>query len=172
MNRWKVSLHEAAHAVAAAVLTRNRVVATLHQSGGGAAWPLDEMTPTDHAIMTAAGPLAEALADHYAAPEIALSAASSVPQSSLPTLETIATAETAAELRTIAVRAVPDHVVLARFCIAGIEHQPNRWAQRHAWVQSLSRRLIREHEKHIVEAARVLYLRGVVSVPLKERNAS
>jgi hypothetical protein len=69
-------------------------------------------------------------------------------------------------------RALPDPVALAQFCIAGIESQPERWAQRHAWVLSLARRLIRDHEKYIVEAARVLYLRGVVSVPLEERNAS
>lgn len=69
-------------------------------------------------------------------------------------------------------RAAPDHVVLARFCIGGIEDQPERWAKRHAWIRSVAERLIRSHERSIIEAARVLYLRGVVSVPLEERNAS
>lgn len=172
MNRWIVSLHEAAHAVAACALTGTRVVATLHQNGGGAAWPVDDLSPTDNAIMTAAGPMAEALAERHSAPEHPSPVARDTAPPALPTLETVATVKTAAHLRSIVVRAIPDHVVLARWCIAGVENQPERWAQRHAWIQSLAKRLIRSHEKSIVEAARVLYLRGVVSVPLEERNAS
>ncbi|MCC6661382.1 MAG: hypothetical protein IT437_10900 [Phycisphaerales bacterium] len=172
MNRWTLSLHEAGHAVAAWALTGTRAIATLHDGAAGAAWPLEEMNPTDRAIMTAVGPLAETLAHRYSAPEIARQLAGDTPPRALPTVETIATVETAAELRSVVVRGVPDHVVLARFCIAGVEHQPERWARRHAWVQSLAERLIRSHEKSIVEVARVLYLRGVVSVPLEERNAS
>ncbi|MBN8596520.1 MAG: hypothetical protein J0L78_02475 [Planctomycetes bacterium] len=147
-------------------------MATLHDGGAGTAWPLDDMSPTDRAIMTAVGPLAEALAHRHSEPEIARHVAGDTPSRALPTVETIATVETAAELRSVVVRGVSDHVMLARFCIAGIEQQPDRWAQRHAWIQSLAKRLIRSHEKSIVETARVLYLRGVVSVPLEERNAS
>jgi len=147
-------------------------MATLHDGGAGAAWPLDDMSPTDRAIMTAVGPLAEALAHRHFAPEIVRHIPGDTPSRALPTLEMVATVETAAHLRSIVVRAIPDHVVLARWCIAGVENQPERWAQRHAWIQSLAKRLIRANEKSIVETARVLYLRGVVSVPLKERNAS
>lgn len=172
MNRWTLSLHEAGHAVAAWTLTGARAMATLHAGSAGAAWPLDDMSPTDRAIMTAVGPLAEALAHRYPVPEFADRIAGDTLPRTLPTVETIATVETAAELRSVVVRGIPDHVVLARFCIAGIENRPERWAQRHAWIQSLAERLIRSHEKSIVEAARVLYLRGVVSVPLEERNVS
>lgn len=172
MNRWTLSLHEAGHAVAGWALTGTRAFATLHDGAAGAAWPLEDMGPTDRAIMTAVGPLAEALADRYPAPEFASRVAGDMPPRALPTVETIAAVETATELRSVVVRGVPDHVVLARFCIAGIENQPERWAQRHAWIQTLAKRLIRSHEKSIVETARVLYLRGVVSVPLEERNAS
>jgi hypothetical protein len=174
MNRWTVSIHEAGHAVAAFTLTGTRVVATLHENGGGAAWLLTEMPPTDNAIMTAAGPLAEPLAERYAAPEIPQpveGTAQSTPPA-LPTLESVGTAETVAELKSDLARFVRDHVVIARWCIAGVEKHPERWAQRHAWVHTLARRLIADHEEHIVEVARVLYLRGVVSVPLSERNAS
>lgn len=166
MNRWTLSLHEAGHAVAACSLTGARATATLHDAGG-ACWPSADMSPTDRAIMTAAGPLAELLADRHVAPELPRPIADRP-----PTAETIASAETATELGQEIVHAVPDHVALARFCIAGVERQPERWAQRHTWIQSLSQRLIRAHENSIVEAARVLYLRGVVSVPLEERNAS
>lgn len=174
MNRWIVSLHEAGHAVAALVLSGTRVVATLHENGGGAAWPLEELSPTDAAIMTAAGPLAEALVDRHAAPEIPPLVATDTHPSlaALPTLETVATVETAVALKSVFIKSISDHVVVARWCIAGVENQPERWAQRHAWIQSLAKRLISSHEKSIVEAARVLYLRGVVSVPLEERNAS
>lgn len=172
MNRWTLSLHEAGHAVAASVLTGTRAIATLHSGTGGAAWLLEDMSATDRAIMTAVGPLAEALADRHSEPAGVTDIAGRTPPPALPTVETIAGAEMANELGREASRALPDPVALARFCIAGIEHQPERWAQRHAWVQSLARRLIRDHEKHIVDAARVLYLRGVVSVPLEERNAS
>lgn len=172
MNRWTLSLHEAGHAVAAWALTDTQAIATLHDGAAGAAWPLDDLSPTDRAIMTAVGPLAEALAHRHSAPEIMRDAIGDTPPRALPTVETIASVEMATELRRDRSRALPDHVALARFCIAGIEHQPERWAQRHAWIQSLANRLIRSHEKSIVETARVLYLRGVVSVPLEERKAS
>ncbi|MDX9911443.1 MAG: hypothetical protein RBS39_06400 [Phycisphaerales bacterium] len=172
MNRWTLSLHEAGHAVAASVLTGTRAIATLHDGGGGAAWPLDDMSPTDRAIMTAVGPLAEALAHRHPAPGISRHAVDDTPSPALPTIETIAGVEMATDLRREMSRVVPDHVALARFCVAGIENQPERWAQRHAWIQSLAKRLISTHEKSIVKTARVLYLRGVVSVPLEERNAS
>lgn len=172
MNRWTLSLHEAGHAVAASVLSGTQAIATLHDGAAGAAWPLEDLSPTNRAIMTAVGPLAEALAHRHSEPEIVRHATGDTPSRALPTVETIAGVEVATELRRDRARALPDHVVLARFCIAGIEHQPERWAQRHAWIQSLARRLISSHEKSIVETARVLYLRGVVSVPLEERNAS
>lgn len=171
MNRWTVAIHEAGHAVAAFVLTGTRVVATLHENGGGAAWPHEELSPTDTAIMTAAGPLAESLANRYAAPDIP-PVARNTPSPALPTLETVATIETAAELKSVFTKSIADHVVIARWCIAGLEKHPQRWVQRHAWVQTLAARLIRDHEQQIVKVARVLYLRGVVSVPLSERNAS
>lgn len=166
MNRWMLSLHEAGHAVAAWALTGTQAIATLHDGAAGAAWPLEDLSPTDHAIMTAVGPLAEALAHQHPEPVIVPRVAGDTPPRALPTVETIASVEMATELRRGRSRAIPDHVVLARFCIAGVEDQPERWPQRHAWVQTLAARLIRDHEQSIVEAARVLYLRGVVSVPL------
>ncbi len=168
MSRWIVAIHEAGHAVAAFVMTGTRVVMTLHEDGGGAAWPLQDLPPTDHAIMVAAGPLAESLASRHSPPEISAPAGETSPflRRALPTLESAATSETAAELKSDLARSPSDHVALARWCIAGFEDQPERWAQRHAWVQTLATRLIRNHEKSIVEAARELYLRGVVSVPL------
>jgi len=172
VNRWTLSLHEAGHAVAASVLTGTQAIATLHDGAAGAAWPLEDLSPTDRAIMTAVGPLAEALAHRHSQPETVRHVAGDTPPRALPTVETIASVEMATELRRDRSRAIPDHVVLARFCITGVEHQPERWAQRHAWIQSLAKRLISSHEKSIVNTARVLYLRGVVSVPLEERNAS
>lgn len=166
MNRWTLSLHEAGHGVAAHVLTGAPATATLHDAGG-ATWPSVDMTATDRAFMVAAGPLAEALAGRYPAPELPPAIARRP-----PTAESIATTETAAALRREMEHATPDHVALARFCTSGVEDQPERWPQRHAWIRSVAGRLVRDHEQQIVEAARVLYLRGVVSVPLEERNGS
>ena len=165
MTRWELSLHEAGHAVAAHVLTAGKpAAAVLQDQNSGMAWPLVEMTPTDRAIMTAAGPLAEPLADRHPAPELPPAIADRP-----PTVETIADAETAADFQNDLKRGVPDDVAIARWCISGIEGQPERWARRHVWVHSLAERLICNHERSIVEAARVLYLRGVVSLPLTER---
>ena len=174
MNRWITAIHEAGHAVAGFVLTGTRVVMTLHEDGGGAAWPLEDLPPTDRAIMTAAGPLAEPLATRHSPPEITVAVAgdSPSPPHALPTIESVGTSETAVELKSDLAKSPSDHVAIARWCIAGVEDRPERWAQRHAWVHTLARRIISDHEKHIVEVARVLYLRGVVSVPLFERNAS
>lgn len=166
MSRWALSLHEAGHAVAAHLLTgRKPAAAVLQDQNTGMAWPLVEMTPTDRAIMIAAGPLAEPLADRHPAPKLPPATADRP-----PTVETIADAQTAAEIQNDLKRSVPDHVAIARWCISGIEGQPERWARRHAWIHSLAERLVQKHELSIVEAARVLYLRGVVFLPLTERN--
>lgn len=168
LPRWVTSLHEAGHAIAAHALTGSRVTATLHDGDWGAAWPWVDSSPTVEAIWTAAGPIAESLAERHAAPELPPEIASRP-----PTVEMIAPAETAAGLRRQLATASPDCVLLARFCISGIEGQPERWAKRYVWIHSLAERLIQNHELRIVEAARVLYLRGMVSVPLlPERNAS
>lgn len=174
MSRWTTSLHEAGHAVAAHVLTGTRVVMTLHEDGSGAAWPLKELPPTDSAIMTAAGPLAEPLAARHDPPDIPGYTGVTSPflRPALPTLESAGTPETTAELKRDLAQCVPDDVAIARWCIAGVEREPERWAQRHAFVHALAQRIIRDHEQSIVEAARVLYRRGVVSVPLRERSAS
>lgn len=172
MSRWITSLHEAGHAVAGFVLTGTRVVMTLHEGGGGAAWPLKELSPTDGAIMAAAGPLAEPLAARHEPPEIPGYTGVTSPflRPALPTLESAGTPETTAELKRDLEQVIPDHVAIARWCIADFEREPERWAQRHAFVHALAQRIIRDHEQSIVEAARVLYLRGVVSVPLFERS--
>ncbi|MBL9033099.1 MAG: hypothetical protein JNM80_15485 [Phycisphaerae bacterium] len=101
-----------------------------------------------------------------------VAAASPSTPPSLPTIESLGTSEAAAELKSDLARSPSDHVAIARWCIEGIEDQPERWAQRHAWLQTLAARLVRDHEQQIVEAARALYLRGVVSVPLFEWSAS
>lgn len=174
MNRWTVAIHEAGHAVAGVVLSGGRVVMTLHEDGGGAAWPLEDLPPTDFAIMTAAGPLAEPLAARHAPPEIPVPVSGNEPsvRQPLPTMESSTTPDAVADIRRNLARSPPDHVAVARWCIAGVKDQPERWAQRHAWLQTLAARLVRDHEQQIVEAARVLYQRGVVSVPLRERSAS
>lgn len=174
MNRWTVALHEAGHAVAGFVLTGCRVAMTLHEDGGGAAWPHEELPPTDRAIMCAAGPLAEWLAERYPAPEL-LPPTDGDGQAGprpLPTMESLATPDALADIKRSIARAPSDFVVIARWCISGAENEPMRWVRRHAWVYAEAERLIRDHEQSIVEAARVLYQRGVVSVPLFERNAS
>ncbi|HRQ74693.1 MAG TPA: hypothetical protein PK098_02120 [Phycisphaerales bacterium] len=165
MDRWTLSLHEAGHAVAFHVLSHGgTVTATLHEFGS-AAWHGSDLMPTDSAMVTAAGPLAESLAERHTSPEL--------PPTSVdrpPVVETLATAETAAGLRNDMRKALPDHVHIARFCISGVEGQPERWARRHVWIHLIAERLIRDHERSIVEAARVLYLRGIVSLPLTERT--
>jgi hypothetical protein len=167
MNRWSLALHECAHAVAVHVLSGKPATATLHTSGG-AAWPSAELSPTDRAIVAAAGPLAEHLADRHSPPALPVAVPTVLEP---PVVETVATPATAKALKRRFKRAIPDHVQLARFCIAGIENQPQRWAQRHAWIQSVAERLIHNHEHTIVEVAKKLYVRGVVSVPLDERKS-
>jgi hypothetical protein len=161
MDRWTLSLHEAGHAVAFHVLSHGgTATATLHEIGG-AAWYGSDLMPTDSAMVTAAGPLAESLAERHPAPEL--------PPASVnrpPVVETLATTETSTELRNDMTKALPDRVHIARWCIQGVEDQPERWVRRHVWIHSVAERLIRKHENLIVEVARALYLRGIVSLPL------
>jgi hypothetical protein len=67
-DRWLTAIHESAHAVAAITLGGRCSRLVLHDDGGGAAF-IDELSPTDDAIATAAASAAEELLGNTPAPE-------------------------------------------------------------------------------------------------------
>jgi hypothetical protein len=154
--RWRVSLHEAGHAVAGRHLLRRTARAVVFDDpcgladlGGEGAVPASFA----EALATAAGPAAEVLAEHHAPPESPLA----VP------LE-VTYAEEVKPLREKVSRCMPDHIAVARWCIGGIEKQPDRWAKRYNWVHREARILVARHRQEIVEPARRLFERGLVTL--------
>ena len=155
--RWRVCLHEAGHAVAGRRLLRQTARAVVFDDGSGMAdhgGNGDAPTSFKEALAVAAGPAAKALADHHVPPKQPLS----VP------LE-ITHAEQIKHLRHRLRECLPDHVALARWCIGGIEEQPDRWTKRYNWIQREARIFVARHQQEIVRAAAALFVRGITSLP-------
>ncbi|HOI54183.1 MAG TPA: hypothetical protein PLP01_02935 [Phycisphaerae bacterium] len=157
LARWRLCLHEAGHAVAGRVLLGNTARAVVFDDGCGAAYMGNDRTGTDgfeRVLAIAAGPAAESLADRYTPPESAPA----------PALEATYP-ELAAELKRDLGQWPSDEQRIARWCIAWIEDQPERWVNRFHWIHHEARLLVAAHEGQIVQTAAVLYGRGIVTLP-------
>lgn len=165
LARWRLCLHEAGHAVAGRVLLSNTARAVVFDDGCGAAYMGDDRTGADgfeRVLAIAAGPAAESLADRYTPPESAPA----------PALEATCP-ELAAELKRDLGQWPTDEQRIARWCIAWIEDQPERWVNRFHWIHHEARLFVAAHEGQIVQTAAVLYGRGIVTLPAEpatERN--
>lgn len=155
--RWRTCLHEAGHAVAASRLLKRVATAVVFDGHRGAAY-YDRNYPAlrtfDEALATAAGHEAESLADRHDTPEIEPG----------PALE-VAYPEQAKPLIAQIGQSVPDAVAIARWCIAGIEAQPERWANRFYWLHREARIFVARHREEIVKTATVLFGRGITTLP-------
>ena len=60
---------------------------------------------------------------------------------------------------------LPDAVVIARWCIRGIENQPDRWAKRHCWIHHEARFFVGQHQHEIVDVAMRLFANCVITLP-------
>jgi hypothetical protein len=154
--RWKTCLHEAGHAVAGRLPLKRTIKAVVYSDDVGAAYlEIDGGIPRtfEEALAVAAGPAAESLADQYAAPQVqpapALEAA--YPEPSVPLK---------AQLR----QSPSDAVAIARWCIGGVEKQPDRWIRRYNWIHREARILVARHRQEIVEAAVDLFRQGAVTL--------
>jgi len=154
--RWKTCLHEAGHAVAGSLLLKRAIKAVVYDDDVGAAYlEIDGAIPRtfEEALAVAAGTAAESLADQYAAPQTrpATAMVSAYPESTAP-LE--------AQLR----QSPPDAVAIARWCIGGVEEQPERWVRRFHWIHREALILVARHRQEIVEAATGLFGQGIISL--------
>lgn len=157
-RRWKTCLHEAGHAVAGRRLLKRTVTAAVYGDDMGAAYiGTNDVIPRtyEEALSIAAGPAAEALADLHTAPQV------SPPPPALATAYPESTAPLVAQLR----QSPPDHVAIARWCIRGLERQPERWANRFHWIHREAQFFVGRHQQEIVRAAVGLYERGIVTLP-------
>lgn len=155
--RWKTCLHEAGHAVAGRVLLKRSATAVVYDDDRGAAYlGNDGQIPRtfEDALVIAAGPEAEALADLYAPPP-------TPPPAPLTVTHPRGTAPLIAQMR----ESLPDAVVIARWCIRGIENQPDRWAKRHCWIHREAQFFVGRHQQEIVEVAKQLFSSGLMTLP-------
>jgi hypothetical protein len=56
-------------------------------------------------------------------------------------------------------------VAIAGWCIAGIETQPERWANRFHWIHREAQIFVARHQQEIVETATALFARGITTLP-------
>ncbi len=156
-DRWRTCLHEAGHAVAGRVLVGNVARAVVFGDGCGAAYLGSDASVSvsfEQALAVAAGPAAEMLTSRYTPPDGAPARA----------LEA-AYGEPAAALRKELRESPTDATTVARWCIAGVEDQPERWVSRFHWIHREARLFVAGHQDQIAETAAALYGRGIVTLP-------
>jgi len=155
--RWCTCLHEAGHAVAGQALLGDAARAVVFGDGCGAAYlGSDAAGPAsfEQALAIVAGPAGEMLASRYTPP-------SGAPA---PALEA-AYGEPAAALKEGLRKSPTDAAAIARWCIAGVEDQPQRWVNRFHWIHREAQLFVAGHQDQIAETAAVLYGRGIVTLP-------
>jgi hypothetical protein len=157
-ERWRLSLHEAAHAAVWVALNGwdTRAAARVCNRGGYAEPPRG-LVYADYVTGTAAAKYGEGLASKYNPPE--------TPPPPPPSPEK----NTAAELRAYegaeatyeAVRRGPDDAALvASYCVLSDPTSPDDWKLTYEHVHREAAALVALHAERIVEIARKLYLTG------------
>ena len=156
--RWRVSLHEAGHLIVGLVLTpprqRGLVAAVVLDGGGGLAYAPLGLRSIDEMTMVAAGRAAEKFSERVKPPGPA-PRAGALERAVLDTVVAGVKADFAA--------GGTDDVEIARFCIAGVEHQPDEWIGRHSRIRFYAQLLVNDHAVRIVAAADTLFRTGLLT---------
>lgn len=169
LPRWRVACHEAGHILAAVLLKNDSASGVVLNSEMGCSFVdiADPLRSFDDALIVAAGPAAQRLADTHRPPsESPLPA--SVVDPAAPASQSMH-----AEILADIPNSPPDSVRIARWCCDACPDQPDRWPARHAWIMNEAEHLVRINTPEILDAARELFLRGIFSKrpagPRKER---
>jgi predicted DNA-binding transcriptional regulator AlpA len=160
-ERWRAALHEAGHLVAAEVMLNGKngaVVVSMNDGTAGQAY-IDVGDPPrsfSEALAIAAGTEAEGLAEFHDAPAL--------PPSPMDVVRPDVPPQKSSHASIVAnIQAGPsDDLRIAKWCCEDIPDQPARWIQRHTWIHREARFLVRDHTARILEAARELYMTGVI----------
>jgi hypothetical protein len=157
VTRWRSRLHEAGHAVAGHRLLKRTVMAAVYEDGVGAAYlDIKAAIPRtfEEALAIAAGPAVEALADVNAPPQ------ELPPAPPLTATHPEAVAPLVAQLR----QSPRDAEAIARWCIRGIEDEPERRIKRFHWIRRQADLFVTRNQQEIVDVAAGLYERGVITL--------
>ena len=160
-DRWQVAVHESAHGVAAIALGGTCSQLSVHSDGGGMAF-IRGLIPFDNAVAVAAPKAASEILGDVQAPAIE-------PTTELLDVRTsVADLTPREKLANIAARFPPhstptDEQVIAAYCINGVEHEHERWAERYHLVHHIAYQVVRNHRDQILRVARELFMRGVLS---------
>jgi hypothetical protein len=158
IERWRVAIHESAHSVVALALGGTCKSLSLHPEGRGIA-VIDGLSSFDFAVATAAASAAEeALANELVPEPEPFHTRRKIPDcGSVPTAD-LAAISARFPLRT----AASDEQTIARFCISGLEGEPERWAARYYLVREIARRVVEDRQQRILAVATALYSRGIL----------
>lgn len=158
LERWRTCLHEAGHAVAAlGLLGAERAGAVIWRGGGAADVGGDDGADPPSfrsAVVAAAGRHAERLAIECPAPRSRPAKLERRPD----------TARTMARLSSEAAAALSDDDAIRAWSMAGPGLDWRQWRRRLVTTHWAARQFVREHQVAIIETARELYRRGVISI--------
>jgi hypothetical protein len=162
-DRWRLSLHEAAHCVVAVALGDEPKPVVVFPDGG-LSYGGFFLAPVPDAIVRAAGREAEELATRFLPPNCGDVAAdveaTGVPLSIPPSDDETRRHEGVCK-RTAAVAS--DDRMIAEWAITGHEREPKTWAGRVEWVHYQARGVVADNVDSIVAIARRLFITGIVT---------
>ena len=157
-RRWSVALHESGHVVAAAVLLGDTCPGAVLLGGGGFAFlAVTEPLSFESALAVAAGAAAEELAERHApppTPEPVGDLGRPLPTPAADDVYVLTAFRTAK----------PDALAIAEWCIRECPDEPERWRERHAWLDFTAKWFVHRNELEILSIATKLFVRGIVTL--------
>jgi hypothetical protein len=160
-QRWRISLHEAGHAIYGQLKmgdTSGHAVVLENLSGAYAFENEIPIVTFDRAILAACGPAAEELAGQFEPPKESPKPKKAVcPGPS----EVSAFKEIQKSIRGTVTQGFSDDEIVAKWCVLGCPSSPERWVRRHRIVTETAKMFVSFHAEQILCVARELYLTGV-----------
>ena len=158
--RWRISLHESAHAVAAEVLLKAEGISAILLEKGGMTYykralPLMPFPTFDEILQTATGGAAEMLAEVYDPPVPSPRCRPRSSQNSTPEMKA-KYAEAARDQKTTE----SDAEKIAKYCILADFSDPDRWRSRYVRIHYEASFFVRNNAQAILKVARELFLTG------------
>lgn len=165
-KRWATCCHEAGHVLAAYVILRDSSAACAIATDGRSGvttWTQDLGTGFDRALVVAAGPAAQELAQSIPCPDSLEVEHEPPPEadhvSLVPARAASFSASSPCRMRDL----IPDSRALALWAITGYESDPERWGPRINRIHREADLFVRRHQRSIVALAEKLFVRGSVA---------
>ncbi|MBX3420536.1 MAG: hypothetical protein KF752_03165 [Pirellulaceae bacterium] len=162
-ERWRLAVHESAHAVAA-VLLGGKCTGVLVKQSCGVAF-VSQLCVDRDALCYAAGPAAESLATEFDPPSEIERTADELTNTQLPTStdEHFRRHCAFADFDELPRGLQQDCQHVARWCVTGHEENPHIWANRYFYLQRRATDFVEQNKEAIIAVAESLYRQTALS---------